>query len=60
MVTFFAQVILPNPCKGIEVGSWEWWLKGCWMLPSEAVVAVVVAGIVGVALWARHMKGGQA
>lgn len=51
-----AEVVY-QPCKGIEEGSWEWWLKGCWMLTRADVallVGVTLALMVGAALWSKR------
>lgn len=47
-VLLFAQVVF-DPCEGLEVGSWLWWLRGCWMLPNEVTMAIGIAALVGVA-----------
>jgi hypothetical protein len=45
-------------CQGIEKGTWEWWLKGCWIFESSPFAApvalgVTMAAVAGVQLWAR-------
>lgn len=36
-------LIIPNHCKALEEGSWEWWLRGCWLLtPTAAQVTATV------------------
>ena len=48
------------PCKGIEEGSWMWWLKGCFMYQADTVLAVglsvALAGVLAVALWSLRQR----
>ncbi len=63
-VLVIADLIVKNPhyavCMALEEGSWEWWLRGCFIYdtsPSGAatlVVGVVMAAYVGIQLWARR------
>jgi hypothetical protein len=43
--------VVYQPCKGVVEGSWEWWLKGCFVWSSaattETLVVAVGVGVVG-------------
>ena len=49
---FVADVIVKNPCAGIDPDSWAWILKGCWIIGREETVLVVGLCITGALLLA--------
>lgn len=58
MITFYAAIWII--CRGIEDGSWEWWLKGCWVFPKDVIgevaVGALIAAAVGLQLWSASRQ----
>lgn len=57
MITLFAAIWMP--CKGVEDGSWTWWLKWCWVTDSAIVallVGVTLAALVAAQVWAASRQ----
>lgn len=60
LVVVSGDLVVKNPhyalCMSLEVGSWEWWLHGCFIYdPAAAIVAGGVA--LAVAKVLRWMAG---
>lgn len=58
-----ADVVVNNPCAGIDPDSWLWILRGCWLIGRSAsagplALGVTMAGMVGALLWSQ--RGGRA
>jgi len=50
MTPILADVIVKNPCYGIEEGSWSWWLHGCWLFREQTILVLGVAALVALLL----------
>lgn len=57
MIPMFAAVWLP--CNGVEDGTWEWWIKWCWVSDQTMVtllVGVTLAAMVAAQLWSASRQ----
>lgn len=44
------DLVVRNPCRFIEEGSWQWWIGGCWMFRVETWIVFTTCALMALLL----------